>query len=294
MVLLKSCKYVPFFLNPFQRYVFPKIVANTKLNSCPYIILYTAPLVNKKIIFLGFPLGFHLEPGKFLQLTEKSLDKPPNLCYALIEQMYQSAQKGNIAMELISQKQERVLTFICHFLDKHGYPPTVREICVGVGVTSPATVKHHLEKLTNAGYITIAPGKTRAITVVQQCLLENHVPVLGNVAAGIPILAEELIEEYLPFDTGGKQGEHFALRVRGDSMQDAGILEGDRVIIHRQETVQNGDIVVALFEDEATVKTYRRKEGKIWLLPENQDYDPIDGTYAKILGKVVGVQRTYD
>ena len=112
-------------------------------------------------------------------------------------------------------------------------------------------------------------------------------------AAGNPILAQECIEDYLTFDTQGLTGEHFALKVRGESMLNAGILPGDLVVVHQQQDAYNGEIVVALFEDEATVKTLSRRDGRVWLLPENPEYEPIDGTYAKILGKVVAVIRRY-
>ena len=121
----------------------------------------------------------------------------------------------------------------------------------------------------------------------------DQIPVVGSVAAGSPILAEECIEDYLTFDTQGLSGEHFALRVRGESMLDAGILPGDLVVVHRQQEVHSGEIVVALFEDEATVKTYRRKDGHVWLMPANDDYTPIDGDRAEILGKVVALIRRY-
>ena len=121
----------------------------------------------------------------------------------------------------------------------------------------------------------------------------DRVPVVGSVAAGAPILAEECIEDYLTFDTGGLAGEHFALRVRGESMLHAGILPDDLVVVHRQQDARNGEIVVALFEDEATVKTLRRKDGHTWLMPENPDYQPIDGDGAEIIGKVVAVVRRY-
>jgi repressor LexA len=117
--------------------------------------------------------------------------------------------------------------------------------------------------------------------------------VVGNVAAGSPILAQECIEDYLPFDTNGLSGEHFALKVRGESMLNAGILPGDLVVVHQQRDARNGEIVVALFEDEATVKTLSKKNGEVWLLPENPDYEPIDGTRAQIIGKVVGLIRRY-
>lgn len=123
--------------------------------------------------------------------------------------------------------------------------------------------------------------------------MADRVPLVGSVAAGSPILAEENVEEYLKFDTDGLSGEHFALRVRGESMLEAGILPGDLVIIHRQENFRNGDIVVGLFEDEATVKTYHMDHGHLWLLPENPDYEPIDGEGCALLGKVVAVLRRY-
>jgi len=121
----------------------------------------------------------------------------------------------------------------------------------------------------------------------------NQVPIVGNVAAGSPILAQECIEDYRTFDTGGRDGEYFALRVRGESMLYAGILPDDLVVVHKQDTAHNGEIVVALLEDEATVKRLSRKNGETWLLPENPDYQPIDGKYASILGKVAAVVRRY-
>ena len=150
--------------------------------------------------------------------------------------------------------------------------------------------------------IVKAEGKTRAITLPGAALSgvaeeadphANQVPILGNVAAGSPILAQECIEDYLTFDTQGLSGEHFALKVRGESMLGAGILPGDLVVVHRQSEAHNGEIVVALFEDEATVKTLSRRDGHTWLLPENPDYEPIDGTRAEIIGKVVAVVRRY-
>ena len=127
----------------------------------------------------------------------------------------------------------------------------------------------------------------------EKFLRANQVPIVGNVAAGAPILAQEYIEDYLPFDTQGMSGEHFALKVRGESMLNAGILPDDLVVVHRQQEAYNGEIVVALFEDEATVKTYQRRDGRVWLLPENPEYQPIDGTYAEIIGRVVAVVRRY-
>lgn len=206
-------------------------------------------------------------------------------------------------MKALSPKQQQIYDYIISFQSAHGYPPSVREIGEHVGLKSPSTVHFHLKGLEAAGLITKAEGKTRAITVsggpgfhpVAEELdgAENRVPVVGNVAAGSPILAEECIEDYLTYDTQGLTGEHFALKVRGESMLDAGILPGDLVVVHRQQEARNGEIVVALFEDEATVKTLRRKDGVTWLMPENPEYEPIDGTYAEIIGRVVAVVRRY-
>ena len=204
-------------------------------------------------------------------------------------------------MKSLSPKQQQIYDFIIQFQSDHGYPPSVREIGEEVGLKSPSTVHFHLKGLEEKGLIQKAEGKTRAITVsgarpVAEELAgqSDRVPVVGSVAAGAPILAEECIEDYLTFDTGGLAGEHFALRVRGESMLHAGILPDDLVVVHRQQDARNGEIVVALFEDEATVKTLRRKDGHTWLMPENPDYQPIDGDGAEIIGKVVAVVRRYD
>ena len=197
-------------------------------------------------------------------------------------------------MSKLSPKQQQIYDYILSFSQENGYPPSVREIAQAVDLRSPSTVHFHLKGLREAGLISQAEGKTRAITVTDGTHnRRNQVPLLGSVAAGTPILAEECIEEYLTFDTGGHVGEHFALRVRGESMLEAGILPGDVVVVHQQQQVRNGDIVVALFEDEATVKTLRIQGGQVWLMPENPDYEPIDGTHAQIIGKVVAVVRRY-
>ena len=198
-------------------------------------------------------------------------------------------------MEKLTAKQQKIYDYIQTFSAEHGYPPSVREIGAAMGLKSPSTVHFHLKGLEEAGVIIKAEGKTRAITINSGLVhgRKDQVPVVGNVAAGSPILAEECIEDYLTFDTQGLSGEHFALRVRGESMLDAGILPGDLVVVHRQQEVHSGEIVVALFEDEATVKTYRRKDGHVWLMPANDDYTPIDGDRAEILGKVVAVVRRY-
>ncbi len=201
-------------------------------------------------------------------------------------------------MKPLSPKQQQIYDYIVAFSAEHGYPPSVREIGAYVGLKSPSTVHFHLKGLEAEGLITKAEGKTRSITVTQLPSEEtpaagDKVPVVGNVAAGSPILAQECIEDYLTFDTGGRAGEYFALRVRGESMKYAGILPGDLVVVHQQKEAHSGEIVVALFEDEATVKTFRRMNGHVWLMPENPDYEPIDGKGCTILGKVTAVVRRY-
>lgn len=199
----------------------------------------------------------------------------------------------------LTQKQAEIYDFILQYTKEHGYPPAVREIGAAVNLKSPSTVHFHMKKLEAEGYIRKADGKTRAISLPHEAIAEelepqrDKVPLVGTVAAGSPILAEENVEEYLTFDTNGLSGEHFALRVRGESMLYAGILPNDLVVVHRQENFRNGDIVVALFEDEATVKTYQMKQGHLWLMPENPDYPPIDGEGCALLGRVVAVLRRY-
>ena len=205
-------------------------------------------------------------------------------------------------MAKLTAKQQKIYDFILQFTSDHGYPPSVREIGAAVGLKSPSTVHFHMKGLEEAGVIVKAEGKTRAISlpgvpvgpVAEEVDAKaDRVPVVGSVAAGSPILAQECIEDYLTFDTQGVEGEHFALRVRGESMLNAGILPDDLVVVHRQQDARNGEIVVALFEDEATVKTLWRKDGHTLLLPENPAYQPIDGDHAEIIGKVVAVVRRY-
>ena len=203
-------------------------------------------------------------------------------------------------MKALTPKQQQIYDYIVSFSEEHGYPPSVREIGEYVGLKSPSTVHFHLKGLETAGLITKAEGKTRAITVsaahaapAQPEPPRDKIPVVGNVAAGSPILAQECVEDYLNFETGGREGEYFALQVRGESMKYAGILPGDLVVVHQQSDAHNGEIVVALFEEEATVKTLRRKDGHTWLMPENPDYEPIDGDGCTILGKVTAVVRRY-
>jgi repressor LexA len=197
------------------------------------------------------------------------------------------------SMAELSGMQKRIYEYIASCIQQQGYPPSVREIGEAVGLRSPSTVHFHLKNLEEAGMIEKGAGKGRAITLTAPVVPEDKVPIVGNVAAGSPILAQECIEDYLTFDTGGRSGEYFALRVRGESMLNAGILPGDLVVVQQQHTARNGEIVVAMIEDEATVKTYSRQNGHVWLLPENDAYEPIDGTYATILGKVAAVVRRY-
>ena len=196
-------------------------------------------------------------------------------------------------MAELSKMQQRIYDFLVSYIQSRGYPPSVREIGEAVGLKSPSTVHFHLKHLEEAGVIEKGAGKGRAITLTAPPVPEDKVPIVGNVAAGSPILAQECIEDYLTFDTGGRAGEFFALRVRGESMLNAGILPGDLVVVRRQETANNGEIVVAMIEDEATVKRLSRKNGRTWLMPENDAYAPIDGTNAQILGKVAAVVRRY-
>ena len=208
----------------------------------------------------------------------------------------------------MTRKQQEIYDFIAAFITEHSYPPSVREICDGVGLRSPSTVHFHLQNMEEKGFLA-KDGKARALTLAQTAekaaaapaepvyeepeIPAGRVPIVGTVAAGTPILAQECIEDYLTFDTNGRDGEYFALRVRGESMLNAGILPGDLVVVHQQREAHNGEIVVALIEDEATVKRLQRRNGEVWLLPENDAYEPIDGRFASILGKVSAVVRTY-
>ena len=192
-------------------------------------------------------------------------------------------------MARTSTKQQEILAFLRQFIGRCGYAPSVREICAAVGLKSTASVHYHLEELKRRGLIEMDGNKNRTISLAGETE-PGRIPILGTVTAGLPILAVENIEGYLPWD-----GEEncFALRVRGLSMVGAGILDGDTVVVRPQSTAVNGDIVVALLGDEATVKRFRRDETGVWLLPENPDFSPIDGREASILGRVKAVIREY-
>lgn len=198
-------------------------------------------------------------------------------------------------MELI-KKEKEVYEFIKRQIELEGYPPSVREICAAVGLSSPSTVQRYINSLEEKGFIVKGGSKKRAITLPKQ---ENEVevmsvPIVGSVAAGQPILAEENIEEYfpLPMNYAGKK-DMFMLKVRGESMINAGILDGDYVIVESADTARNGEIVVALLEDSATVKTFYKERDHIRLQPENDALEPIISKDVKILGKVSGVFRKY-
>ncbi len=204
----------------------------------------------------------------------------------------------------LTPRQQRVLTVIRESIVDRGYPPSMREIGERVGLTSSSSVAHQLRVLEEKGYIKRDPNRPRALTVSSPAetvdetgIGDSHpvpayVPVVGRIAAGGPILAEERIEDVfpLPKELVG-DGTLFLLEVVGDSMIDAAICSGDYVVVRQQPVAENGEIVAALIDGEATVKTLQRKDGRIWLLPHNDAYEPIDGADATILGKVTTVLR---
>lgn len=196
-------------------------------------------------------------------------------------------------MKNISPKQQRILDYISEFSLEHGYPPSVREICAEMDLRSPSTVHAHLKKLQEAGYLEPSDHKSRALTPVSGPSMVPRVPILGRVTAGLPILAVEEHIGYVPFEPAAGGGEYYALRIRGDSMTGAGILDGDLVIVRQDAQARSGDIVIALLEDEATCKTLNLTQDGVWLMPENPAYPPINGTGCQILGVVKAVYREY-
>ncbi len=192
-----------------------------------------------------------------------------------------------------SGRQAEILAFIEDHVQRHGYPPTVREIGQGVGLASPSTVHRHLEKLEEAGHLRRDPSKPRAMLVGMQggkraaAAAPMTLPLVGAVAAGAPILADEHVEDHVaaPF------AADYLLRVKGDSMINAGILDGDLVAVKQQDDARDGQIVVALLEDEATVKRVFREPGGVRLEAENEAYDPIRSPDIRVIGRVVGVMR---
>jgi repressor LexA len=206
--------------------------------------------------------------------------------------------------QVLTERQRQILDFVTKYADAHGYPPTVREIGEAVGLASPSTVHAHLANLERGGFLKRDPTKPRAIELRREprapAVADSEVhklPLVGEVAAGGPLLAEENIEDYVavpePLSRGG---EEFLLRVKGDSMVDAGILDGDIAVVQRQQDARDGDIVVALAgddesADEATMKRFFKEDGRIRLQPENEALDPIYAPHVQILGKVIGVFR---
>ena len=191
-------------------------------------------------------------------------------------------------MPRTSNKADLILEYVNEFIYENGYAPSVREIGAAVGLRSTASVSYHLQALQDKGLLQApgAKGRKRAIVTAAR---QGQIPIVGVVTAGLPILAVENQEGTVTWDAPGC----FALRVRGDSMINAAIMSGDLVVVRPQQTADDGQIVVAMIGDEATVKRLRRRNGQIWLMPENENYDPIDGTEAEIIGIVKAVVREY-
>ena len=261
-------------------------------------------------MFEPFAKTFYCEPMSDEELHPESLHKrgrPKGSKNSLRE-----LPDGPVdEMTGLTQRQQLVLIFLRDEIAKRGYPPSMREIGAAVGLASTSSVSHQLRVLEQLGYVKRDANRPRALEIflpeVLQARLRLHhdetgsgdarpeatyVPVLGRIAAGGPILAEERIEEIMPMPRSlVGDGTLFMLEVRGDSMVDAAICDGDYVVIRQQPNAENGEIVAALLDNEATVKTFQRKDGQVWLLPHNESYSPIDGTHAQILGKVVAVLR---
>lgn len=204
-----------------------------------------------------------------------------------------------MAQGKISKKQQEILEYIKNQILQRGFPPAVREICEAVNLKSTSSVHSHLETLEKNGYIRRDPTKPRAIEILDDTFNLTrremvNVPIIGQVAAGQPILAEENIEDYFPFPAERMPNKQtFLLKVKGESMINAGILDGDYVLVEQDATASNGDMVVALVEDSATVKTFYKEEGVFRLQPENDFMDPIIVKEVFILGKVIGVMRFF-
>jgi repressor LexA len=205
----------------------------------------------------------------------------------------------------LSDKQREILAFLHETITRVGYPPSMREICDAVGLTSVSSVSHQLTQLELRGFIRRDPNLNRAIEILVELGDGNpdavrvsdddivNVSLVGRIAAGVPITAEQNVEAVfpLPRQVVGN-GNVFMLKGQGDSMIDAAICDGDYVVVREQQTAESGDIVAAMLNDEATVKVFKQRDGKTWLLPRNSAYEPIDGDYAKVLGKVVAVIRS--
>jgi repressor LexA len=217
------------------------------------------------------------------------------------------ARGGTRRRKSLSDKQLAILDVIQKSVSSRGYPPSMREIGDAVGLASLSSVTHQLNQLELSGYLRRDPNRPRALEVLIEMPPQDSdatvstvavgdaamVPLVGRIAAGIPITAEQQIDEIfpLPRQLVGK-GELFMLKVVGESMIDAAIMDGDWVVVRQQKTAENGEVVAAMLDDEATVKIFRRRDGHTWLLPQNSAFEPILGDYAEILGKVVAVLRS--
>ena len=194
----------------------------------------------------------------------------------------------------LTGRQKQILEFIRESVRQTGYPPTVREICRQLHLSAPSTVHAHLANLERLGYLRRDPSKPRALELVGERRLPRPLPLVGQVAAGVPILAEQNVEEYVDVPGILRRGDDdFLLRVQGDSMADAGIYSGDFIVVHQQTDAENGSIVVALVGDEATTKRFYREGTRVRLQPENELYEPlvVDEGEVQIIGTVVGVMR---
>jgi len=203
-------------------------------------------------------------------------------------------------MEKLTRMQKVVYNYLKSQIKENGYPPSVREICDAIGLSSTSSVHAHLETLASKGWIKRSKAKNRSIEILEEGFYSPlrevvNVPILGTVAAGAPIYADENVEDTFPIPVEYLQtsSDHFMLRIRGDSMVDCGIFNNDLVIVRQQSTATNGDIVVALIDDSATVKTYYKERGRFRLQPENSEYSPIIVDEVTILGVVTGLFRKY-
>jgi repressor LexA len=209
---------------------------------------------------------------------------------------------------MLTEQQQKIQAVIEHSLDSRGVPPSMREICENTGLSSTSSVSHQLSQLERAGYIKRHANTARTLEIVKRFTPEAHapitplvpasddvvsVPLVGRIAAGVPITAEQNIDDVmaLPRQLVGN-GDLFMLKVVGDSMIDAAICDGDWVVVRSQATADNGDIVAAMLDDEATVKVFKQRDGHTWLLPQNSSYEPILGDHATVMGKVVTVLRS--
>ena len=214
------------------------------------------------------------------------------------------SQFPDVVTNDLTARQRRILEFIRNWVEQYGYPPSVREIGEAVGLVSPSSVAYQLKALETKGFLRRDPNRPRAVDVRSPSDLVDdetlrqarptpaYVPLVGRIAAGGPILAEQAVEDFfpLPRELVG-EGDVFMLEVKGDSMIDAAICNGNWVVVRQQPTATSGDIVAAMIEGEATVKSYRERDGHVWLMPANQAFDPIPGDNATIMGRVVAVLR---